>query len=154
MQQIFKSCFLLLLVCFILIGTRQRLYAQDTGTPFFEVVTYGTLIGSLGGAIIGSSIWLLDPLNPHSGLNRKLIKGFGLGAVIGAIGGIVYMQMHAIIPIKSNPDDSYDDMADPQSMSFLFPKSTTNTLVAQRQLHSLHQKSLSPIPLFAVRLRF
>jgi len=57
-----------------------------------------TVAGTVGGAVVGSMLWLTDPGNPHFSLARSAIEGAAWGTAVGLGMSFYIMQRTAQRP--------------------------------------------------------
>ena len=82
--------------------------AQETQPLAMRIEFEWSVLGAVGGALLGGLLWLTDPANP----NNNLADGVAIGAAWGAIGGAGFsvwiMQNNAIIPGSAQAADPLD----------------------------------------------
>ncbi|PCI30514.1 MAG: hypothetical protein COB67_01655 [SAR324 cluster bacterium] len=96
-----KIAFLLLLFS-ILFGPlnlgKNIAFAQDEGPPAMKTVALFSVGGAGAGAGFGVALWLLDPFADNADIRASVLSGVGVGALVGAIFGVVQLQGKMIVP--------------------------------------------------------
>lgn len=76
-------------------------HAQERGPLALNVEFNWMMVGVLGGAGLGTLLWLTDPANPDSSLTASLATGAAWGTIVGAGVGFFILQRSALIPAQA-----------------------------------------------------
>jgi hypothetical protein len=98
MNKNFRNITIIAISCLFVFILGNPANAQDTGKPAVRSVAYYTIGGGVLGAGVGIAYWLLDPLAPSADLRGSSLQGYGVGAFLGFIFGIIQLNKQAVFP--------------------------------------------------------
>lgn len=79
-------------------------YAQQRDPLVMRVELEWTVIGAVGGAVVGIMLWLTDPANPSTSFSESAVGGAGWGAVAGAGFGAYMLKRNVQFPATVQAD--------------------------------------------------